>query len=244
MTIRLLPVCATLLFAASLAGPASAQTAGTPAGTAAGHWTGAVETPGQPLEIQIDLKPTTPPEWMGTISIAAQNIKALPLEKIEAKDKAVSFVIKQAPGTPTFTGTLSADGATITGEFTQGGASFPFKLTRAGEAVFPPPPPKSTAIGKELEGTWAGALEVGGRTLRLTLKLANGADGATGSIISVDQGNAEVSIASIVQKDAHLELQLPAISGGWSGDLKDGKLVGTWTQGPGSNPLEFTRPSP
>jgi hypothetical protein len=239
MTIRLLTVSVTLLFAVTLGGSASAQ----PAAPPAGHWTGSVQTP-QPLDVEIDLKPATPPAWVGTISVPAQNLKGLPLEAIEAKDKAVSFVIKQAPGTPTFKGTLSADGTTIEGEFSQGGSTFPFKLTRTGEAVFAPPPPKSTAIAKELEGSWSGALDAGGRTLHLTLKLANGADGATGSIVSVDQGNAEIAIASIVQKDAHLELQLPTISGGWSGDFKDGKLVGTWTQGAGSLPLEFTRSSP
>jgi hypothetical protein len=237
---RLLSLCATTLIAVALCGPAAAGQAAAPGG----HWTGSIQTPGQPLEVEIDLKQEAPPAWKGAITIAAQNLKWLPLQGIDVKDKAVSFTISQAPGTPTFKGTLSADGTTIEGEFTQGGAGFPFKLTRSGDAVFAPPPPKSTAIGKELEGTWSGTLEAGGNTLRLTLKLANGADGATGTIVSVDQGNAEITIASIVQTAAHLELQLPTISGAWAGDLKDGKLVGTWTQGPGNLPLEFTRSSP
>jgi hypothetical protein len=240
MMTRLLSVCAAALIAVMSSSAVAAQQSAPPGG----HWTGAVQTPGQPLEVEIDLKQEAPPAWKGAISIPAQNLKWLPLQAIDVKDKAVSFTISQAPGTPTFKGTLSADGTTIEGEFTQGGGSFPFKLTRAGEAVFAPPPPKSTAIGKELEGSWSGTLDVGGNTLRLTLKLANGADGATGSIVSVDQGNAEITVASIVQTGAHLELQLPTISGAWAGDLKDGKLVGTWSQGAGSLPLEFTRPTP
>jgi hypothetical protein len=228
-----------VLIVLALSGPVAAQSPASPAG----HWTGAVETPGQPLGVEIDLKPGTPPAWQGVIGIPAQNLKGFPLE-VTVQDKAVSFTMTKAPGTPTFKGTLSDDGQTLSGEFTQGGSAFPFKLTRSGDAVFPAPPPKSTAITKDVEGKWAGALEAGGQTLRLTLQLANGTDGATGSIVSVDQGNAEIPIATVTQTGAHLELQLPLISGNFSGDLKDGKLVGTWSQGAGALPLEFARPTP
>jgi hypothetical protein len=220
-------------------GRAAAQAPG-----ASGHWTGAIETPGQPLQVEVDLKPGTPPAWDGTITIPAQNLKFFPLAGVDVQGKAVAFVIPSAPGTPTFKGTLSDDGATIAGDFTQGEASFPFKLTRAGDALSAPAPPKSTAITKEVEGTWDGTLQAGGQALRLTLKLAGGAGGATGSIVSVDQGNTEIPIASIVQTGTHLELELPRIAGKYSADLKDGKLVGTWSQGPGTFPLEFARQAP
>ncbi len=220
--------------------PGAAPTA---APSAAGHWSGAIEMPAQPLAIEVDLKAGTAPAWIGTISIAAQNLKAFPLGSIDVQGKAVSFAMPNVPGTPTFKGTLSDDGTTIAGEITQGGGALPFKMTRAGEAVIAAPA-KSTAITKELEGNWTGALEVGGQTLRLNLKLANGPDSATGTIVSVDQGGVEIPIASIVQTAVHLELALPTIGGKFSGDLKDGKLVGTWSQGPGSLPLEFSRPVP
>ena len=235
-----LSVVSIVLFAAALlvASPAAAQTP-----TASGHWTGVLDTPAQPLDVEVDLKPGTPPAWVGTISIPQQNLKGFPLSSITVDGTSVSFVMASVPGTPTFKGTLSADGATLSGDFAQGGGSIPFKMTRKGDAVITPPA-KSTAITKELEGTWSGALEVGGQTLRLTLKLANGADAATGSIISVDQGGAEIPITTITQAESHLTLELPMIGGKYAGDLKDGKLVGTWSQGPGSAPLEFTRATP
>jgi hypothetical protein len=239
MTIRLLSICvAAFALVAGLAPAASSQTA-----TAAGHWTGTLEVPGQSLQVEVDLKPGTPPAWVGTISIAAQNLKAFPLSEIGVQGKAVTFMMANVPGTPTFTGTLSDDGATIAGDFAQGGGSVPFKMTRAGEAVIAVPA-KSTAITKELEGSWSGTLQVPSGSLRLTLKLAAGADAATGSIVSVDQGGAEIPITTVTQTGMHLELELPAIAGKYSGDLKDGKLVGTWSQGPGSMPLEFSRPAP
>jgi len=239
MTSRLPVVSAVLLAAGLLVAPRVA--AQTP--TASGHWTGVLDTPAQPLDVEVDLKPGTPPAWVGTISIPAQNLTAFPLQQIEVQGTSVSFVMANVPGTPTFKGTVAADGATISGDFTQGPGSLPLKLTRKGDAVIVPPA-KSTVITKDLEGAWSGALSVGGQTLRLTLKLANGPDAATGSMVSLDQGSVEIPITTITQDGSHLTLELPAIAGKYSGDLKDGKLVGTWSQGPGSAPLEFTRATP
>ena len=104
------------------------------------------------------------------------------------------------------------------------------------------PPPKSTPITKELEGSWEGALDVNGTTLRLVLKLASQADGlATGTLVSVDQGGAEVPIAAVVQNGAHLTLVVPAVAGKYDGDLSEGQLTGTWTQGPRTWPLVLKR---
>lgn len=208
--------------------------------SAAGHWTGAIEVPGQPIQIEVDLKPSTGQNWIGTITIPAQNLKGFPLSEVQVQDRQVSFGMKQVPGAPTFKGEVTADGASILGDFTQGEGKTTFALKRAGEASITPPP-KSTPITKEIEGQWSGTLDTGGQQLRLTLKLANGADAATGSIVSVDQNNAEIPIGSIVQSGSHLELTLPMIAGSFSGDLKDGKLAGEWKQGPGTLPLTFTR---
>jgi hypothetical protein len=239
MTSRWHLASAAVLLCAAVSAPA--QAGQTP--SASGHWTGVLTTPATPLDVEVDLQPGTPPAWVGTISIPAQNLKAFPLSSIAVEGTSVSFVMANVPGTPTFKGTLSADGTTLSGTFAQGAGTLPFSMTRKGDAVITPPA-KSTVITKDLEGTWNGALEAGGRTLRLTLKLANAADGATGSIVSLDQGGTEIAIATITQAAAHLTLEVPTIAGSYSGDLKDGKLVGTWTQGPGSLPLEFVRAAP
>ena len=45
----------------------------------------------------------------------------------------------------------------------------------------------------------------------------------------------------IEQTTAHLKFTVPAIGGSYDGDLKEGQLTGTWTQGPGSMPLSFKK---
>jgi hypothetical protein len=148
--------------------------------------------------------------------------------------------MKGVPGDPQLKGTVK-DGKTMAGDFTQGGQAIPFSLTRTGDAKITPVP-KSTKITADLQGSWEGSLEAQGKTLRLLLKLANQKDGtAGGTIVSLDQGNAEIPIQAVVQTGAHLQLTVGSIGASYEGDLKDGKLTGTWTQGAGSLPLVFSK---
>jgi CubicO group peptidase (beta-lactamase class C family) len=100
--------------------------------SAAGRWEGSIELPGTHLAVQIELAGGAG-AWKGSIDIPAQNAKGLALEEITAGGLSVSFAISGVPGHPAFKGTLAPDGASISGDFTQGGATFPFKLARAGD---------------------------------------------------------------------------------------------------------------
>ena len=227
------------VWVAALAVSSGVAFAQTPAGPS-GHWGGAIQVPGQELKIEIDLLPAGE-KWEGTISIPAQGLKGFPLTAITVQGDAVGFAMSGIPGEPRFKGTLSKDGKTLSGDFSQGGGTVPFAVTRTGEGKIERPP-KSTPITKDLEGSWDGTLDIDGKTLRLILKLSNQSGGAaTGTLISVDQGNVELPIASIVQTGAHVKLILPVVVGTYEGDLKDAQLTGTWTQGPRSWPLVFKR---
>src|SRR3954468_496134 len=214
----------------------SAQVAPGPSG----HWEGAIQVPGQELVVIVDLSGSGD-NWEGAIGIRTQGLKAFPLAEILVKDSTVSFTMRGVPGEPRFRGTLSTDAKALSGEFLQGGASLPFALARAGAAVIEQVP-TSTAVTKEIEGSWEGAVDVDGKTLRLGVTLTNHPGGtATAVFVSVDQGGATIPVTAVVQKDAHLTLQVRPISGRYEGDLADGKLTGRWTQGPRSWPLILER---
>ena len=187
MTRRLLLVA--LLLTTAGRGIVAAQSATGPSG----HWEGAIEVPGQALGIELDLA-SKDGAWKGTISIPAQSLKGFPLSDLTVAGTAVGFAIKGAPGDPRFAGTLSADGKAIAGDFTQGGGTLRFNVAWKGEAKFEEPT-KSTEITKDLEGAWEGAVEVQGTTLRLVAKLTNHPGGATGTLVSVDQGGVEIPIS-------------------------------------------------
>ena len=217
------------------------QPAALPAPLPAGHWEGAIQIPGQELKIEVDLE-RTGDTWKGVIAIPAQNLRNFPLAEIGVFADAVSFKMEGVPGTPHFKGTLDREKKTLAGEFVQGEGTVPFALARTGDAKFEPPP-ASTPITKELAGEWTGALDVGGRTLRLILKLTAPPEGpATGVLVSLDQGGVEIPVTAVIQTGAHLTVVVQRVAGKFEGDLKDGQLTGTWSQGPGNLPLVFKRP--
>jgi len=230
---RLIP--ALLLLCGS---PARPQTS-----PAAGHWEGSIQVPDKELNIQLDLAQSEK-GWSGTITIPQQNVKAFPLA-VTIEANAVTAVMKGIPGEPTLQGTVSADRQTLSGNFSQGGGTIPFKVTRTGDAKIQPPV-KSTPIDRQMEGAWEGTLNApSGKVLHLLLKLANGSEGATGSMVSVDQGGVDIPIATITQQQSRIKLELPTIGGSYRGDIATdySQISGTWSQGGGSLPLVFRRPA-
>lgn len=95
----------------------------------AGHWEGRIEIPGNTLQILVDF--TAGEKGLtGVVSIPIQQAKDLPLADIRREGDGIAFAIAGIPGNPAFKGKVSADGVAIKGDFTQGGATFPFVLER------------------------------------------------------------------------------------------------------------------
>lgn len=212
-----------------------------------GHWTGAVhvpafdQNPAREVAIEVDLARDASGALAGTFGQPAQGVKGLPLSAIAADGTSIAFEIRVSDG-GIFNGTFS-DATTMSGRFvtTQGGHAIPFSLRRTGDAWIAPAP-KNAAIGKELEGTWNGSLDVGGTSKRLVLKIANQPDGtAIATIVDLDGSGIEIPIA-VTQQAAHVALDIAVVGGSYAGVLHAGtQLVGTWTQGPVTLPLSFKR---
>jgi len=122
-------ITAGLTFLAALVG-ASGFLAGQEASTPAGHWEGAIVVPGGELGINVDLM-LEDGVWAGDISIPMQNTEDFALSGVSVEGSQVSFSMAGVPGDPTFKGTLSEDGKTISGTFTQGGQALEFRLARS-----------------------------------------------------------------------------------------------------------------
>lgn len=206
-----------------------------------GHWNGSLEGPAGSLAIEVDLDKADN-GWIGSISIPAQGATGLPLDAISFNSGKASFHLKGVPGDPTFSGSLSADGKVLQGDFVQGGASQPLKLSRTGEAKVEVPKP-SPPVAAQFVGTWEGTLETGAAALRLVLTITNGKTGAEASLMSVDQGNAQIPVSGIAQTETKLSLQVNAVGGGYEGEINKAgtELTGTWTQAGNSLPLELKK---
>lgn len=211
-----------------------------------GHWSGAIHVPAyngaSPREvgIDVDIAKSADGALEATFGQPAQNIKGLPLGRVSLDGKTISFELK-ANGGGLFKGTV-ADAKSIAGEFitTAGGYAIPFNLARTGDAIVEAAP-KNTAIGEELEGTWNGTVEFEGKRERLVLKMANEADGtAAGTVVDRDGSNVAIPIG-IAQKAVSVTIEVAAVKASFTGVLNGNELTGTWSQGPLTLPVTFTR---
>jgi hypothetical protein len=207
-----------------------------------GHWEGMLQPPNMQVKVEIDLAKNGTGEFAGTFGQPAQGVKGLPLSTVAVESRSVRFVVKGGPQAATFQGTLSADGTSISGDVAQAGYSIPFTLTRTGDAKIAPAP-KNALIGKELEGTWDGTLDVNGSQMRLVLNMANQPDGtATGTIVSPDGIGVALPIG-ITQNAASVTIDVASVGASYVGVLNAAgtAFTGTWTQGPSSLPLTLRR---
>ncbi len=234
---RLLIAVALLL---SPAAPVPAQTSVDPSG----HWEGVVEAPNAEVKIEIDLAKNDKGELAGTLGQPAQQVKGLPFAMVATEGSTVTFQIRAGSGSGTFKGIVVADGRSMSGDFmtSEGGYSFPFRLTRTGDARMTPAP-KSPPIGRELEGTWNGTLDADGGRMRLVVKMANQPDGtATGTIVSPDGSGVEIPIA-MTEKGSNVTVDVTSVGASFVAVLNAAgtELVGTWTQGAATLPLTLRR---
>lgn len=95
-----------------------------------------------------------------------------------------------------------------------------------------------------IEGEWHGALEAGGRPLRLRLKVTRESDARFSSVIvSVDQQNAVFPINTIVIEKDKLHFEIKVIGAAYDGsvDFGSGEISGNWIQANRAFPLTFKR---
>jgi polyisoprenoid-binding protein YceI len=106
-----------------------------------GRWEGRVEIPDRSIEVVVELV-SSDTGWQGEIELPGQTQFPLPLDTIEVGDQIVLGSSK-LPGNGTFTGALSEDGLTFSGEFAQGEQTAPFSLalnTEVTPEITPPDP--------------------------------------------------------------------------------------------------------
>ena len=210
----------------------------------AGHWEGAITLPTAALGIRVDLS-RSGESWQGTIDIPVQNLRGFKLDPMKVDGPTIAFAMPGIPGDPQFAGRLAEDGSSITGDFSQGGGTFPFKLERKAAPTATPDAPAVGIPGKGLSGHWQGSLRpTPVIELRLALEIANpDAEKLEGVLISLDQGDARIPITALTEQNGIVRLETKSIGGVFDGKLNsDGsEIAGEWRQGGGPIPLVFKR---
>ena len=202
-----------------------------------GHWEGSVDTPQASIAMQVDFAPVNG-ELAGAITIPQQHIAGLPLTKIAIDGSSITF---GARTDQLMAATVDDGGKTMSGTFSLDSFSFPFSLTRTGDSKLAPRP-TSAPFGKELEGTWHGALADTAGRLQLLLTMVNRPDGsAVATIVNLDEGSLQLPVV-VSKQGTTVTIESHVVESAFTGELNaNGELVGTFHQGAFEIPLTFTR---
>ncbi len=97
-----------------------------------GAWKGTLSVAGAELEIGLNFTLDEAKKIQGTFDSITQGGFGIKLGNIEVKDKTITFILDDpnAPGDPTFKGTLDATGKKLAGDFTQAGYAGTFAVEK------------------------------------------------------------------------------------------------------------------
>jgi hypothetical protein len=207
----------------------------------AGEWSGSL---GGTLPLVLHLQADASEALTATMDSPAQGVNGLAGANAKLTGSSFSFEIPLLKGV--FTGTVSADGKTISGTWTQAamqGQSEPleWKQTKTAAQV-------AGEMGKvkpsAIDGDWSGTLSAGGQTLRLAFHFhtvpTDAGDTIRGLMDSLDQDATGIPCGKVTVDGRKVSVDVPAAKGTYEGTLSaDGKTItGTWSQG---TPVELDR---
>jgi hypothetical protein len=228
--------------AISFGGPATNEVAG--------NWAGALEAGQAKLRLLFKISRGPGGGLSGKLDSLDQGARNIPVESVRVTGNSVRMEVKSVQGV--FEGTLDTEGRKMSGTWKQGPQALPLTLERfMGTTVAAEPEKLSGAdlaankqAAQKLAGVWNGTLAAGASNLRLRVKIVKtGAGTATGTIVSVDQGTAEIPLSGITCNDGEVRFDARGIGAFYQGTLSPGgaMLTGQWRQSGQTLPLEFKK---
>lgn len=99
----------------------------------------------------------------------------------------------------------------------------------------------ATLSAQDITGTWHSLLKFPGGQLRIDINISNIGNGYAVTFDSPDQGAKGIPTEQVTFKDNVLTWAIPQAGIRYSGKFENNAIKGTFTQGDGSLPLEFSR---
>jgi RNA polymerase sigma factor (sigma-70 family) len=218
-----------------------------------GYWKGTVKAGNATLRVALKIAERADGTFRATGDSPDQGSKDVEATSVAYQRPTVRVEFGGISGV--FEGAVDDSDRVITGTLTQGGKSMPLTLERSRpeiaqgqDAAIEAQKDYSHTGPNDLPGHWQGTLDVkqAGIKLRLAFNIAKMPDGKFScTMISLDQGGAEIPASMIQFVPPNLRLEWTAIGGAYNAKLENGKLTGVWRQGGGPLPLVLERkPAP
>lgn len=216
--------------------------------SASGRWEATIELQSQKVPVIFEIAQLTSGTWKGEYSVpGSPGGNRIPLINVNIQGADVGFGLPGFPGYPEFKGKLSADGKLIQGTISIGGTITGLQLERKGDSSLSTTArsgvrKSETAKHAALEGTWEGALNAAGTTLRLKAIIKSSGQDLIGILDSLDQKTwLPIDVVTINGSEVVMDHEL--IQATFKGTLsQDGKsIAGTWEQGGQAFPLTLNK---
>jgi uncharacterized protein len=203
----------------------------------AGDWQGTLSTGSSELRLVLHITKTADGTFKGTLDSVDQGANGIPVSSISLKSSKLSLGIDAVHGT--YEGTVSADGKTISGTWSQG-QPLPLNFERAAAPIKTEHKP---AKPSDIDGTWLGTLDTGSAKLRIVFHISNTEDGLTATLDSPDQSLKGMPATKVTRDGASLKIEMKQIGGTFSGKVSvdQSSIDGTWSQGGAELPLVVKR---
>jgi hypothetical protein len=203
-----------------------------------GDWQGTLSAGGGELRLVLHIGKNADGSLKATLdSIDQPGANNIPVSSIALKNSKLSLGIDAVHGT--YEGTVSSDGKTIKGTWSQGRTlSLDFQ-----RATAPIKTEHKPAKPSDIDGTWLGTLDTGAAKLRIIFHIVNTEDGLMATMDSPDQGANGLPTTSVTRDGASLRIETRQIGGSFSGKIAPdlSSIDGTWSQGGNSVPLVLKR---
>lgn len=231
----------TLLIAAAMVGMAGTIAQGPGPSGAVGHWVGPLKIGPAELSTVLHVEQGEDGALSATLDSPDQGAFGLEVASISMEGRTLRFESPKLDAR--FEGTLSEDGTTLSGTFTQRGRETPLSMARTAEEDLPRPvdPPEV------LLGIWEGPIELPlGQTLRVALRVEpDEARPGTRTIAfdSLDQDVKGIPVTAVEVEGDRVRFEVKSIGGTFEGtfDEERSSIAGKWSQSIMAMPLTLEK---
>jgi uncharacterized protein len=203
----------------------------------AGDWQGSLNTGAGELRLVLHIAKSADGALKATLDSVDQGANGIPVSSIALKSSKLSLGIDAVHGT--YEGTVSADGKSISGTWSQG-APLALDFKRAAAPIKTEHKP---AKPSDIDGTWSGTLDTGTAKLRIVFHITNTEDGLIATMDSPDQNLKGMPMTSVTRDGTSIKIEAKQINGGFSGNISAdlSSIDGKWSQNGAEIPLVVKR---
>lgn len=208
-----------------------------------GLYRGTIDIPGQPLAVEITLK-AKGNKWVAMITIPSQGLVNMNM-RTKLKNNKLKASMVGIPGDPIFSGTLQND--SYSGTFSQGNASFPFKLDKTnpkGSVQNPKKTGPPAVANHPALGHWEGLIHIPDSPgLGVIIDLTFDQNSYLGNVQFPSQTAQKFPLSEIYLGTEKVSFKVPSLPGTprFTGQIEAGKLQGEFQQANMKTRFELSR---